>query len=297
LTSVRRITSPPEFLTCERESIALPRCQAVTIATYSRSRLLLAEGQIPVQPEIVSPISIILLISFAKLDWLVHSEYMGATARRVGGSVQTTDPRFTREGLKHAAGNTALAISFFVAMLPAAKKINWSIDGAANLIWLGGAAIMAAMSFVRTPPRRAMVDVYSLSATGGMLLLPCLMIPANHSSGALALAGVTLELLGILLTQVARIYMGRSFGILPANRGVVSRGPFSAVRHPIYIGWLVLSIGYALSYPSARNVVLIVGTLPFMVWRIEQEEALLRDDPEYRSYIRLVRFRLWPGVV
>jgi protein-S-isoprenylcysteine O-methyltransferase Ste14 len=34
-----------------------------------------------------------------------------------------------------------------------------------------------------------------------------------------------------------------------------------------------------------------------MVWRIEQEEALLRDDPEYRSYIRLVRFRLWPGVV
>jgi hypothetical protein len=33
------------------------------------------------------------------------------------------------------------------------------------------------------------------------------------------------------------------------------------------------------------------------VWRILQEEALLRDDPEYLSYTRLVRFRLWPGVV
>jgi protein-S-isoprenylcysteine O-methyltransferase Ste14 len=222
---------------------------------------------------------------------------MGAIARRVAGSVRTIHPRFTREGLKHAAGNTALAISFFVAMLPAAKNVNWSIEGAANLIWIGGAAIMAAMSFVRTPPRRAMVDAYSLSATGGMMLLPCLMVPANRSIGALAIAGVTLELLGVLLTQVARIYMGRSFGILPANRGIVSRGPFAAVRHPIYIGWLALSVGYSLSYPSARNVALILSTIPFMVWRIQQEEALLRDDPEYLIYTRLVRFRLWPGVL
>ncbi|HYL59511.1 MAG TPA: methyltransferase [Candidatus Acidoferrales bacterium] len=222
---------------------------------------------------------------------------MEAIAERAVASVRVAPPLFTRAGLKHAAGNTALAISFLVAMLPAAKKIHWSIDGAANLIWLGGALIMAAMSFVRTPPRRAMIDAYSLGATGGMLLLPCLMVPVNRSHGALAFAGVTLELLGVMLTQVARVYMGRSFGILPANRGIVSRGPFAAVRHPIYIGWLVLSIGYALSYPSARNALLIVATLPFMVWRIEQEEALLCDDPEYLSYTRLVRFRLWPGIV
>jgi protein-S-isoprenylcysteine O-methyltransferase Ste14 len=225
---------------------------------------------------------------------------MEAVARRVHGSlrtIHTTRLHLTRETFKHAACNTALAISFMVAMIPSARKISLSIDGAANIIWLAGAATMAVLSFVRTPPRRAMIDVYSLSATGGMLLLPCLMLPANRSSGAVALVGVTLELVGVLLTQVARVYMGRSFGILPANRGIVSRGPFAAVRHPIYIGWLVLSIGYAFSYPSARNVTLIVGTLPFMVWRILQEEALLRDDPEYLSYTRLVRFRLWPGVV
>jgi protein-S-isoprenylcysteine O-methyltransferase Ste14 len=222
---------------------------------------------------------------------------MEAIAGRVGTSVQTAAPLFTREGLKHAAGNAALAISFLVAMIAPARNVSWSIAGAANIIWLGGAAIMAAMSFVRTPPRSAMVDVYSLSATGGMLLLPCLMRPLNPSTGAFALAGVTLELLGILLTQLARVYMGRSFGILPANRGIVSRAPFSAVRHPIYIGWLILSIGYAMSYPSARNVLLILSTLPFMAWRIEQEETLLRDDPEYVSYSGLVRFRLWPGIV
>ena len=222
---------------------------------------------------------------------------MEAIAERAVASVQTAPPLFTRAGLKHAAGNTALAMSFVIAMLPAVKRVDLSLDGAANLIWLTGAAIMAAMSFVRTPPRRARIDPYSLGATGGMLLLPCLMTPANRSLGVLALVGVTLELIGVTLTQVARVYMGRSFGILPANRGIVSRGPFAAVRHPIYIGWLVLSIGYALSYPSARNVALIAATLPFMLWRIEQEEALLREDPEYLSYTRLVRFRLWPGIV
>jgi protein-S-isoprenylcysteine O-methyltransferase Ste14 len=52
-----------------------------------------------------------------------------------------------------------------------------------------------------------------------------------------------------------------------------------------------------MSYVSERNIALIVATLPFMVWRIDQEEAHLSADPEYRSYMDRVRYRLWPGVV
>ena len=182
-------------------------------------------------------------------------------------------------------------------MIPAARALSWSIAGVANVVWLSGAAIMAILSFVRTPPRSTMINVWTVAATAGMLILPCLMRPNEQSEGVLAFAGLMFEFFGIALTQAARVYMGRSFGILPANRGVVSNGPFSIVRHPIYIGWLVLSIGYAMSYPSARNVVLIVITLPFMVWRIEQEEAHLSEDPEYRTYEQRVQFRLWPGVI
>ncbi len=203
----------------------------------------------------------------------------------------------TGSGLRVAAGNCLLAASFFIAMIPAARALTWNVAGLANLVWLCGAAIMAILSFVRTAPRSTMVNMWTVAATGGMLVLPCLMRPIAPSAGLLALGGVVLELLGIALTQVARVYMGRSFGILPANRGVVSQGPFSWVRHPIYFGWIALSIGYAMSYPSARNVLLIVVTLPFMVWRIEQEERHLRDDPEYCSYERRVRYRLVPGLV
>ncbi|HYK65702.1 MAG TPA: isoprenylcysteine carboxylmethyltransferase family protein [Patescibacteria group bacterium] len=218
-------------------------------------------------------------------------------ARRITTAVAVPQPRITIAGLKHALGNCLLAISFLLATWPAAHKLTFDLAGAANIVWLAGAAIMGVMCFARFVPRSATVNPSTLLASGAMLLLPCLMRPANPSVGALATAGLLLELFGVIITQVARIYMGRSFGILPANRGIVSNGPFRHVRHPIYFGWLILSIGYAMSYLSWRNVFLIAATLPFMVWRISQEETHLSADPEYRGYMNLVRFRLWPGVI
>ena len=222
---------------------------------------------------------------------------MGAITERVLVPAMIVRPRVTGAGLRNAASNCILGISFFVAMIPAARALSWSLFGLANIVWLSGAAIMGILSFVRTPPRSTTVNARTIAATAGMLFLPCFMRPVGASSGGLALSGLAFELFGIALTQVARVYMGRSFGILPANRGVISKGPFSLIRHPIYFGWIVLSIGYAMSYPTARNILLILVTLPFMVWRIEQEETHLSEDPDYRTYEQRVQFRLWPGVI
>jgi isoprenylcysteine carboxyl methyltransferase (ICMT) family protein YpbQ len=222
---------------------------------------------------------------------------MGAIADRVAVPAKFMRPMVTSTGLRNAASNCVLGISFFIAIIPAARTLSWSLLGLANIVWLSGAAIMGILSFVRTPPRSTMVNARTIAATAGMLFLPCFMRPYGRSSGGLALCGVAFELFGIALTQIARVYMGRSFGVLPANRGVVSKGPFSFIRHPIYFGWLVLAIGYAMSYPTARNIRLILITLPFMVWRIEQEESHLSEDPEYRTYEKRVQFRLWPGVI
>jgi protein-S-isoprenylcysteine O-methyltransferase Ste14 len=222
---------------------------------------------------------------------------MEAVDARVPAPIAVPRPHVTIAGLGRALVNCLLAASFVLATLPAARELAFSLAGAANLVWLTGAAIMAAMSLVRFAPRTSAVNPATLAASGGMLILPCFMRPATPSIGALAMAGLVFELCGVALTQVARVYMGRSFGLLPANRGIVSRGPFRSVRHPIYFGWLILSIGYAMSYPDGRNIMLIVATLPFMVVRIDQEEMHLRDDAEYRSYMDRVRYRLWPGVV
>lgn len=222
---------------------------------------------------------------------------MEAVAARIPASTAVARPFVTIAGLRHALGDCILGISFLLATLPAARELSFTLAGAANAVWLTGAAIMAVMSFARFVPRTSSVNLRTLAASGAMLILPCFMRPANLSTGVLATTGLIFELCGVLLTQVARVYMGRSFGILPANRGIVSSGPFRWVRHPIYLGWFILSIGYAMSFANDRNIMLIVVALPFMVWRIDQEEEHLSTDPAYLSYMNRVRYRLWPGVI
>ena len=219
-----------------------------------------------------------------------------AVATRIPAPATIPRSHVTICGLRRALGDCVLAASFLIAMLPAGRELTLSLAGAANIVWLVGAAVMAVMSFARFAPRSTTVTLRTIAASGGMLLLPWFMRPTHPSTGALATTGLIFELFGVGLTQVSRIYMGRSFGVLPANRGIVSKGPFRWVRHPIYFGWLILSIGYAMSFASERNVVLIAFTLPFMVWRISQEEKHLSADPEYRRYMDRVRYRLWPGI-
>jgi len=196
--------------------------------------------------------------------------------------------------VRHAIGNVLMAGAFVVAALPNARHF---FRGPADTIWTIGAFLMAAMSLVRIAPKAARVDLQAFVSTiFPVFLLPCLLRPESASSGLLAYTGVGLELVGVALTQVSRVYMGRSFGILPGNRGIVSNGPFRLIRHPIYAGWFILTLGYLASYPSMKNCIITLATLPFMMWRIRMEEDLLEADPDYRRYRQMVPFRVLPGL-
>jgi protein-S-isoprenylcysteine O-methyltransferase Ste14 len=68
------------------------------------------------------------------------------------------------------------------------------------------------------------------------------------------------------------------------------------MRHPIYSGWVVLTIGYLMAYPTMRNIGILVLSLPFLVWRMDLEEEHLNQDPEYREYAAKTPYRLIPGI-
>ena len=203
-------------------------------------------------------------------------------------------PSVTASGLRYAAANVLLALAFFAAAWPNLRHLE---RGPADAIWAAGAVVMGALSLVRVPPRTTRIDLRAFAATAAMLAMPCLMRPAAPSAGLLQWSGLALELFGVALSQAARIFMGRRFGILPANRGIVSSGPFRWVRHPIYAGWLMLSLGFALAYPSWRNFAIVLATMPAAMWRIRVEEALLAEDPEYRRYRAKVGFILIPRLL
>lgn len=195
---------------------------------------------------------------------------------------------------REIGANIALAAFFLVAAFPNARHFD---NDLANAVWVAGAFVMAVLSLVRVPPKHAATDASGLLATGATLLLPCLMRSGVRSTGLVAAVAIAIELTGVVISQVARIWMGRRFGLLPANRGIVSTGPFRFVRHPIYLGWLLLTAGYAAAFPAWRNFTIFAVTLPLMIWRVVLEERVLSDDPEYRAYRAKVRWWLIPGLV
>jgi protein-S-isoprenylcysteine O-methyltransferase Ste14 len=105
-----------------------------------------------------------------------------------------------------------------------------------------------------------------------------------------------LQLLGVAVTLLSLGTLGRSFGIVAANRGVKTRGPYRFVRHPAYAGYFIAYLGYVLENPSPTNTFLLLLATGAQVVRIEEEERVLVRDPAYSEYRLRVPRRLIPFV-
>ncbi len=101
---------------------------------------------------------------------------------------------------------------------------------------------------------------------------------------------------GAVITIGSLVWLGRSFGVMPARRQTVIGGPYRLVRHPAYAGELLIMLACFLSGPSLAAACVWLLLIPGIVWRILSEEAVLAADPNYQAYRRQVRWRLIPGI-
>jgi protein-S-isoprenylcysteine O-methyltransferase Ste14 len=122
--------------------------------------------------------------------------------------------------------------------------------------------------------------LFARPTDGGLPNLPCELV----------------QLAGLLIALVSLGTLGRSFGIVAANRGVKTGGPYRLVRHPAYLGYFVSYAAYVAENPSLLNVGLLCLSTAFQLVRIDQEESVLRVDPTYAEYRQTVRYRLLPLV-
>jgi protein-S-isoprenylcysteine O-methyltransferase Ste14 len=111
--------------------------------------------------------------------------------------------------------------------------------------------------------------------------------------GGLAFA---IQAVGVTGAVVSLLTLGRAFGLVAADRGLKTRGPFRVVRHPTYACQLVMASGYLLENSSLRNLCVTAGFAFCQFLRIGYEERFLARDPAYGAYRLRVRHRLVPFV-
>ena len=81
------------------------------------------------------------------------------------------------------------------------------------------------------------------------------------------------------------------------DQKVISSGPYSLVRHPMYLGSGTMYIMSSLALGSYWAILPALLIVPLLAARIKNEEAvLLRDLSGYRDYMQRVKYRILPGV-
>jgi protein-S-isoprenylcysteine O-methyltransferase Ste14 len=134
----------------------------------------------------------------------------------------------------------------------------------------------------------------AFAATVLPLALP-LVREAPSAPGRQALADVLL-ICGTGWALWSLRYLDRSVSVLAQARALVVRGPYRWVRHPLYVGELVSSLGLAIAVNNYLALALWVAMCGLQVYRAVREEQLLsRAFPAYRSY-RSHTAALLPGV-
>jgi protein-S-isoprenylcysteine O-methyltransferase Ste14 len=183
--------------------------------------------------------------------------------------------------------------AWFVARIAASMG---SGAPAVNGLLLVSEGLVIACLLARTPSREMSLNplhwLLAIAATCG----PLLVTPGEGRPVVPASVGAGLWLAGTLVQLWAKLSLGRSFGCVPANRGLKSGGPYHFVRHPMYAGYFLSHVAFLLMNPTPWNLAIYALCDLIQVPRILVEEHLLARDPAYCAYRDEVRWRVVPGL-
>jgi protein-S-isoprenylcysteine O-methyltransferase Ste14 len=169
-----------------------------------------------------------------------------------------------------------------------------------QIVFIGFFGLLVALFAIRSPvsgPQAtrtqglvALVGTFILNVVG---FLP--IEPTTSTTSLLLSSGIVLT--GTAFAVWSLAILGRCFGLFPEVRGLVLRGPYRWVRHPVYLGEIVAGAGVVIARPHLLTLGLLVTFVAFQYWRTVFEERALMTafTSEYAAYRALVG-RLVPGM-
>ena len=103
--------------------------------------------------------------------------------------------------------------------------------------------------------------------------------------------GLVLFSIGVSIRLVARRTLGKCFssGLKTTQKHeLIKHGIYKHIRHPAYLGSLLLSPGVPLIFSSLYGFLLILGIIPCFLYRIRIEESMLIEKfgNEYWEYMK-----------
>ncbi len=202
-----------------------------------------------------------------------------------------------------------MSLALLRNLLPAALWLGFAL-GAGTQFLRHGAPLSLVMAAVNTFIaalflfRRPEASAPSPRLSGATVLawvgtfLPFLLRPnAAPTPDAWLPVVIALQLVGVLGIVGSLGALGRSFGLSPARRAVVTHGLYAWVRHPLYAAELLYFLGVAIAAPTPLNALVWVALLAIQWCRARNEERCLEEDAAYREYRGRVRFRFLPGIL
>jgi protein-S-isoprenylcysteine O-methyltransferase Ste14 len=119
---------------------------------------------------------------------------------------------------------------------------------------------------------------------------------------ALAAVGLLLMIVGMVLRIAAGRALGKWWSLraeIQDGHALVQTGPYRFIRHPAYLGMLIVCLGLPIAFQSVwAAVVMAVAVWPAVGYRVQVEDALLERHfgDEYREYAQRTP-RLIPGLL
>jgi protein-S-isoprenylcysteine O-methyltransferase Ste14 len=109
----------------------------------------------------------------------------------------------------------------------------------------------------------------------------------RHGTGALVdaawlrYAGLVLYPFGFLIAHWAQLRLDKQFSVqvtIQEGHRLITGGPYKFLRHPRYLGIILFSTGASMIFRSAAGLALVALIAAVLVWRIHDEEVLLRSQ-------------------
>jgi len=215
-----------------------------------------------------------------------------ASTRRSSGRGPNPASRVRR--LSWVAGNGAGAALAVYLLLPN-LQFFLRTGQAIGLVFVIQQVWVAVVFMARRAPRTVSRRALDWIAAYAGWFTSFLVRPGGYHPAWGITVGFWVQVLGLLLWAWSFSKLARSYGIVPADRGLVTGGAYAIVRHPLYSAYMVGGIGYLMQSLSVRNAVVEMIAVSWQLVRIRAEERHL-ESPAYAAYRARVPWRLCPGL-